>query len=152
MGLRGPPKTPTVILENRGSWRAKTRPGEPKAPAAKNLSCPNWVRKDAVKYWKEIVPHLEGIPGLLAKCDRMALGMLCDALALYVRASKDLEKHGITVDGRTNPAGLVQQRAWMRFARLVKEFGLSPASRAGLSIAEAEGTGGSDASRFFSAG
>lgn len=84
------------------------------------------------------------------RVDRLALGMLCDALALYVKASKEIEKDGITVEERANPAGLVQQRAWQRFVRLVKEFGLSPASRAGLSVEEVES--GRDAERFFSAG
>ena len=153
MGKRGPPKTPTAILNMRGSWRAKTRKGEPKPPAAKKgkLRCPNWVRKDANKYWKEIVPHLEEIPELLTKVDRLALGMLCDALALYVKASKEIEKEGATrAAGRANSAGLVQQRAWQRFVRLAKEFGLSPASRAGLRVEEVES--GRDVERFFSTG
>lgn len=137
----------------RESWRAKTRKGEPRLDGAQRgeLRCPNWVSKDARKFWKEIVPHLEGIPGLLTKVDRHALGMLCDALGLYVKASKLLQKEGlVTPDGHAHPAGVVQHRAWQRFVRLVKEFGLSPASRAGLTVEEVEN--GTDAERFFSAG
>lgn len=151
MGKRGPPKTPTVILKNRGSWRAKTRGGEPDFGTVKTLRRPSWLRKDAAKHWKEIVPHLEAIPGLLSKVDRLAIGMLCDSLAIYIKASKDIEKNGIVIDGRTNPATTVQQKAWMRFARLIREFGLSPASRAGLDV-KTEEKSDADVSRFFKSG
>ena len=35
MGIRGPAPTPTPILALHGSWRAKTRAGEPRPPQGK---------------------------------------------------------------------------------------------------------------------
>lgn len=161
MGKRGPQKTPTAILKLRDSWRAKTRKGEPKAEASEpGLKCPNWVSKEAKKFWKEIVPHLEAVPGLVRRIDRLALGMLCDALAHYIKAKREIEKKGITIKGASgsqisNPANLVLQRAYTRFAKLVREFGMTPAARASIDIGEGEGRkrGGDDRkSRFFSSG
>ena len=65
MGKRGPPKTPTKILQMQGSWRAKDRKGEPEPEAAVAPKCPSWVPVVGREKWDEIVGPLEDAGRLL---------------------------------------------------------------------------------------
>ena len=78
----------------------------------------------------------------------MALGMLCDALAHYLKAKKEVEKSGVR-----DRANITLQRAYQRFYKLMREFGMTPASRASIEVEDSEGRerGGNDKSRYFSA-
>lgn len=137
MGLRGPPPTPTKLLEARGSWRAKARKGEPRPPTAKP-ACPQWLPKEAKAEWRRQVKELEQ-QGTIALLDRAFLTAFCEAWAEYVEACKLIQKHGMiikTTDGNLiqNPVVSIRNKAYQRMLAIGKEFGFSPSARARLSI------------------
>ena len=86
-------------------------------------------------------PELERL-GLLTLVDRAAFTALCLAWARLHAAEKALADHGMVLDdGRLNPAIRVSARATDQIVRLSHEFGLTPASRAGLAVAVPKGEG-----------
>src|SRR5581483_7260694 len=92
MGRRGPPPTPTKILELRGSWRAKERPGEPQPPPGAP-PMPEWLSEEARAEWQRMAPELEAL-GLLSVLDRAALAAYCQAYAELVEATALLNREG----------------------------------------------------------
>src|ERR1700719_2191433 len=76
-------KTPTAILDAKGSFIAKPdrkRPNEPKSDHPIG-SPPKYLSKDCKKIWKEIAKRL--LPGVALESDR-------DAFELMVRLTADL--------------------------------------------------------------
>lgn len=145
-----------MTLERRGAWRAKSadrrdeveaKPGRP--------TCPAFLPQAAKTEWKRIVPLLAEM-GLLAHIDRALLAAYCQAWSDFKASSKLLEDFGRLVTSEKDvtyqhPAvGLVNNAA-ERLRKLGAEFGLSPASRAGLKAPAAAETG-TDKSRFFTTG
>lgn len=137
MGKRGPRPTSTAKLQLRGSWRGKTvaRKNEVKAkPAVPNP--PAAMSKEAKAEWKRVVKELDAL-GLIAKIDRAALSILCNAWSDYVEARAKLKKTGKTFTNekceiKPHPFVKIQNDAAALWHRMCKEFGLAPASRAGL--------------------
>ena len=75
MGRRGPPPTLTKILELRGSWKAKTRPHEPKVKAEKP-AMPDCLGEEAKAIWRKVIAQLH-TSGLLAKVNGWMLARYC---------------------------------------------------------------------------
>ena len=81
MGKRGPKPTPTKILQNRGSWRGKKNPNEPRPELATvETPPPSWLNPQAKEHWQEISEFL-CVRGLLTVADRPALALLCSQKA-----------------------------------------------------------------------
>ena len=83
---------------------------------------------------------------VLTDADPVALGLLCDALAEYIAARAEVERAGRTYETvsesggvmiRAHPAVAIQADAWRRAKLMLTEFGLTPASRAKVSVADA---------------
>src|SRR5262245_50932234 len=85
MAGRGPAPTPTSVLEARGSWRAKTRAGEPRLPTERP-SGPAWLSKEAQAEWRRVTRELLRM-GVLAKADRAMLAEYCEAWSELVELS-----------------------------------------------------------------
>lgn len=94
---------------------------------------PSFLRGDARREWRRIVPELEQ-RGILARIDLAVLAMYCGAWGRYVEAEKMVKKHGaVTVA----PSSYEQKSHWLTIAdkaqdqlrRLATELGLSPAAR-----------------------
>lgn len=135
MGKRGPKKTPTGILNLRGSWRGRERGDEVKVKSAVP-NPPAMLNGEAKAEWKRVVKELDAL-GLIAKLDRAALTILCNAWSDYVAARKDLKKEGNTYANdkgeiKAHPLVKIMNDAQTCWYRMCKEFGLAPASRAGL--------------------
>jgi phage terminase small subunit len=131
MGKRGPAKTPTKILEQRGSWRAKTRPEEPE-PGELNIAAPEWLSGVALEMWNELTEQL-GEAGIAKGTDRLMLATLCKSYAEWRGAmspSARLEWTGVLI-------------------RLAREFGMTPASRAGVSATKTAKKDRQSKTRFF---
>ena len=144
MGRRGPQKTPTATLAARGSWRAKIRTGEP-VPPDQPVIAPEWLGDAGRAVWSQIAPALEAM-GVLTQIDTGALGRYCELWVRWIHASKYLREHGETCEIRDKygesvgeaPRSQVAIVAKLSelLARLEREFGLTPAARAGISISE----------------
>lgn len=138
MGKRGPRKTPTGILQLRGSWRAgvgkrisevKVKSEVPNPPAMLN--------REGKAEWKRVVKELDAL-GLIAKIDRAGLSILCNAWSDYVGARSQLKKLKDRIyenekgEIKAHPFVKIMNDALTQWHRMCKEFGMAPASRAGL--------------------
>lgn len=144
MGKRGPSRTPTRLLELRGSWRAKTREGEP-TPRRVKPRCPDWLSEDAKQTFAVVVRRLWAME-VGTRTDEEAIARYADLLVQYRRASEFITKHGdaYVVRGRRGPNGEEglpigfkpypqakrQEALATLLLRLEKEFGLTPSARA----------------------
>lgn len=147
MGRRGPKPTPTSILRARGSWRAKTRSREPQPPRARP-TCPRWLRPDAKRTWRALVPQLQAM-GVLAGIDRNALAQYCTVFARWREAEEFLQKHGPIIVLRNKDGEMIRyidrpevDRAKGLLSLLQQigsRFGLTPADRVALSMPSPKG-------------
>ena len=139
-GLKGPAPTPTKILELRGSWRAKTRHGEPQPPPA-GQAPPEWLTPEAIPVWDRLVPRL-AIMGLFTTLDIEAVGRYCMLFAQWHKAMSLVAQRGMTYPLRDKlgqitgfaeyPEIGMAIRLGPLLTRLEQMFGLSPAARARL--------------------
>jgi phage terminase small subunit len=143
MGKRGPKKTPTATLAQRGSWRAKERKAEPEAgPLAALPDPPGDMPDAAAVYWRNMAPTLHA-SGRLKVDDLPAFGRYCRAMARFVE-----------LDGMLD----VSDRAWIMNMRdlhtMLREydarFGLTPSDRAEMALPDrTKDSEGEGKSRFF---
>lgn len=132
MARPGPAPTPTAQLKLAGSWRAKTRKGEPK-PDVEAPNCPSWLDTEAKREWKRIVPQLTKL-GLLTQIDRADLTAYCESWSAYANACRVIQAEGAIV---ASTRGTLTKHPMMRIkneerAAMLKfsqEFGLSPSAR-----------------------
>jgi len=140
VGRRGPVRTPTRVLELHRSWRAKARADEPE-PERKRPVCPRWLRDEAKRVWRELIPQLESM-GTLGRCDRNALARYCQTWAKWRVAEEFLAESGDVYVRRGDsgkieaikeyPQASLALRLADQLLKLEREFGLTPSARAGL--------------------
>lgn len=78
MGRRGTKPMPTALLEAAGSWRAKTREGEPE-PEPLEHAAPGNLAGEALRVWNDLRPRLTW----LGATDRNTLARYCIASAKF---------------------------------------------------------------------
>lgn len=129
MGKRGPRPTPTAELDRRGSWRGKTRSEEPK-PADAVVGPPKWIGTYGRAMWRAHAAEMRRL-GLLRTLDVRPFALACRAYHDYRTATKRLDGSGLMPEVRR---ALIaeQDKAWSRCVKLMREFGMTPASRPGL--------------------
>ena len=113
--MPGPPKTPTAKLLKRGSWRADDRPDVDVTPLSELPEPPGYMCDIAVAKWIEYGDRSIA-DRTLARSDLLALEMLAVTYADWRNAEDSRERMQL-------------QAAVLRW---VKEFGLTPSSRAGV--------------------
>ena len=141
MGKRGPQPTPTAQLEARGSWLAKLPERKRETAVAVIVdipSAPEWLTPSAVLLWDSITREAQD-GGTLSCMDLSMCGFLCERLSQYIAlrdnafsAQPVLVKDGLA---RTNPIIIQRNEAQRDCIRLLRELGMSPASRVGLVLA-----------------
>lgn len=91
MGSRGPAALPSNVHALRGNPSKKPLSSliDDFSPEVEIPDCPAWVWPEAKKEWKRITPELEKY-GLIAKVDRAALVLYCQAWGEYVWAKRRL--------------------------------------------------------------
>ena len=115
---RGRKKTPTAILEKRGSWRAKTRQHEPiYDPVKSDMAIPSILKAEGKKIWKDIFPRLANM-GVLTDVDLAAFTRYCFYWQRWKEALKKPE---------TKISDLVKLENII--LKLEQQFGLTPVSR-----------------------
>ncbi len=139
--MPGPPRTPTKILEGRGSWRAKKRRGEVRPPAGRPIQ-PAGLAPAGRTIWKNLLAMLEQA-GLLAQIDGYLLERY---VRLYLRwrdAERRLAREGQVLDFQTregvlvrrrNPLTSISRELHAELLKVERQFGMSPAARAGLDV------------------
>ncbi len=155
MGKRGPQKTPTKMLEARGSWRANGRDAEPEPEPISGADCPEWIPELGQKWWPQICNELAAM-NVLTTADLLAVGLLVDSLAQWLEYREVVKRDGVFLTHPQSghkilhPAYRASKDAWEQVLKVSREFGMTPASRANLSVSKETGSGGKkDKSRFF---
>ena len=102
--------------------------------------CPKHLTGEARRHWKLKSQELYDA-GLLAKLDGGLLAALCQAWGHWVKAEKELAKHGsvtLTIHGtlKQSPYVVVARDAMEQYRKLAVEFGMSPSSRSRVSAAD----------------
>lgn len=147
---------PTKLKRLRGTARKDRVPeNEPEPDADEKLLMepPDEISDKAKKHWRKIARELYDA-GLLTNLDRDALMMYCQSYAEWVEATEMIRKYGpvIMINERTiervnkktgertiekaggqpaqNPAWLIKDRCEKTMKAILKEFGMSPSSRA----------------------
>ena len=139
MGKRGPAKKPTAIRLAEGNpGRLPINENEP-TPEQAVPHKPKILKGEALAEWNRIVPVLQEM-GVLTKADGVALANYCLAWARLCSAQAHIDEHGnttVTPTGhlRKNPNVEIAEAAQRLCKTFLAEFGLSPSSRSGISVA-----------------
>lgn len=109
---------------------------------AQKFKIPTDIESDAKEYMKTVLAKLEE-NGILENVDSAALTMLARNYSTFIRASKQLEKDGITyMSDRNNiqphPAIKIANDAQSKAMKVMEEFGLTAKSRKKLKIEKDE--------------
>ena len=140
-------RLPTEIKRQRGTLRDdRTNPNEPQSPLA-IPPVPTWLSEEGQKSFIELSTLLHDM-SVLTQADEVSLTLLCDAYGDYKQAKEVINTLGPTQDvtsreGHTKsiqrPEVLIANQAFTRVFQLLKEFGLTPSSRAKVNAIENQG-------------
>jgi len=131
-------QVPTEIKKQRGTLRKdRLNPNEPVLPSVLP-PIPSWLSEDGQKAFSELSTLLHDM-SVLTQADEIALTLLCDAYSEYKKAKEIVNKLGATIDiisreGNSKPTirpeVQIANQSFVRIFQLLKEFGLTPSSRA----------------------
>lgn len=137
--MPGPPKTPTAILEARGSWLAKTRTNEPEATGEPEK--PAHLTGLASEAWDRLLPLLMGL-GVAGAVDADALARYCSIYARWRACEAFIAKHGMVLPALDADGKLCDMKEFPQVGRasrladqllrLEQQFGMTPSARATL--------------------
>ena len=137
MGKRGTPRTPTAILKLRGSDLVSSRANEPDALAG-NLELLESVSvsDEATRIFKRLAKSLQAMR-VLGSQDATALSILASTLAKGENAARQVfESGGDVIDSPhgkiVNPWSKIRDAALESSFKMLKEFGLTPATRSNV--------------------
>ena len=164
MGARGPARTPTAILAQRGSTLTRGRIRTEPEPPDGQPGPPAWLTPAAADVWPEVVEILDAVPGLLTTVDGWALGRYCEAFVDWVRCVAFVRENGEgrmvpKYDKSGNEIGEYYQyypeaSSRLKYEKLLAvleaKFGLTPADRSRVVVAK-QPSEVPDKSRFFGA-
>jgi P27 family predicted phage terminase small subunit len=140
-------RLPTEIKRQRGTLREdRTTPNEPQSPLS-IPPVPTWLSEEGQKSFVELSTLLHDM-SVLTQADEVSLTLLCDAYGDYKQAKEVINTLGPTQDvtsreGHTKsiqrPEVVIANQAFVRVFQLLKEFGLTPSSRAKVNAIENQG-------------
>ena len=140
IGRSGRKSKPTVLKLLAGNpGRRPLNQDEPK-PKVRLPRVPEHLSEAARKEWRRLGGMLVGM-GVMTEADGDALALLCTSWARWLEAEEQLRRYGIVIK---SPSGYPIQSPYLSIARqsmaevrsLLSEFGLTPASRSRVSVAE----------------
>ena len=135
----GRPATPTATKKLQGTYRPDRDGGSDARLRSNTPTCPAWLDKDAKAEWRRIANELHDA-GLLKFVDRAALAAYCQAWARWMQAELLVQKIGLvvkTTNGNIipSPAVGIANVAMRDMIKALREFGMTPSSRARLIVA-----------------
>ena len=154
-------RLPTELKKQRGTLRKdRLNENEPKLPSV-IPPIPTWLSEDGQKAFSELSNLLHDM-SVLTQADELALTLLCDAYSEYKNAKEVVNQLGATVEvmsreGNSKPTirpeVQIANQAFVRVFQLLKEFGLTPSSRAKVNAIEnASSTPDVKIENFFNSG
>lgn len=148
------PRIPTKMKMLKGTFRRNEAPANEPEPAVLDAAPkpPSHLNRWAKTMWRDTAAELLAL-GMLTKIDLYSLEVLCEQYGIY-RELKDaithLEQPGgsrikISIakylagqNSQTIPEYAAMRGAFERYTALLKEFGLSPASRSRIDVPRKE--------------
>jgi P27 family predicted phage terminase small subunit len=135
---KGRKPTPTNILKIRGSWRAKTRPNEPK-PEVMKIKAPEFLGPREREIFDKMAEKLFDL-GVLTEIDAGALTRYASILVRWMDAAKQMadgvpsfmpvkDESGKVKGFIPTPPYMVFNKSSEQLLKLESEFGLTPAAR-----------------------
>ncbi len=154
--MPGPPKKPTAMLKKRGSRLVDKRKNEITPPAGAP-EAPSWMliksgrgkkkltvtekkfNRITQAEWNSKTKQLLAM-GVLTEWEQTPLAMFCQAIAEYVIVTDQIDLKNMVYETdkgnyAQDPIVGVRNRVFKKVVELAKQFGMTPASRAGLSVA-----------------
>lgn len=139
-----PKRLPTELKKQRGTLRKdRMNPNEPVLPSV-IPPIPTWLSEDGQKAFAELSTLLHDM-SVLTQADELALTLLCDAYSEYKKAKEVVNELGATMEvisreGNSKPTirpeVQIANQSFVRVFQLLKEFGLTPSSRAKVNAIE----------------
>lgn len=134
------PKPSALKLLQGNPGKRKLNKSEPHPTGVPD--CPPELDADAKHEWTRISTELLAL-GLLTSVDRAALAAYCQSWSGWISAVQHIQNEGAVI---ANPSGRMVKNPWIEIGnaaldnvrRFAVEFGLTPSSRARLSVGEAE--------------
>lgn len=137
---------PKEVKELRGTLRPCRESGDSVEVDRTIPEPPDWLDKTAKDAYNDIVKIVSDM-GVMSKGDSLALSLLVDAYKRYLDARKDLKKNGQVEESfnsngakvrKKNPSIDIAFEAHTKMMNILREFGLTPASRSKVSSVEDE--------------
>lgn len=128
---------PQALKKRQGTYRKDRDKGNlDEALPKKKPTCPSWLDDDAKKEWRRISKDLYEA-GLLRNVDGTALANYCHNYSTWKQASLLVQEKGLlikTTNGNIiqSPALGIANVAGREVMKALKEFGMTPSSRARL--------------------
>ena len=127
---------PQALKKLQGTYRPDRDGGAESKLSNKKPTCPAWLDKDAKNEWRRISKDLYDA-GLLRNVDGTALANYCHNYSIWKQASLLVQEKGILVITKNkniiqNPALGIANVAARDMMKALKEFGMTPSSRARL--------------------
>ncbi|MCK5602249.1 P27 family phage terminase small subunit [Candidatus Pacearchaeota archaeon] len=151
----GRPQKPVKQLKLQGTYR-EDRHGECMQIEPNKPDCPEWLSETAKFHWTEISQMLYDM-GMVSKIDHLALSLLVDALADWIKYSKSANMLKVAYYENAagnlvmHPAITAKNKSWELLLKVVREFGMSPASLRSVAAKPKEDKPvGKDKGRFLS--
>lgn len=140
MARTGRPKRPTALRVLEGKADKADASSEPQ-PDPTTPTKPAWLPKEAAAEWDRVAPELERL-GLFTSVDGAAFIAYCLQWDVMVKAAADIEVRGVLIPGARgrgelvrNPSVQSMRDAASTMRSFATEYGLTPQSRARMSIA-----------------
>ena len=154
-------RLPTELKKQRGTLRKdRLNENEPKLPSV-IPPIPTWLSEDGQKAFSELSNLLHDM-SVLTQADELALTLLCDAYSEYKNAKEVVNQLGATMEVTSRegnsksvirPEVQIANQSFVRVFQLLKEFGLTPSSRAKVNAIEnSVGTPDVKIENFFNSG
>jgi len=154
-------RLPTELKKQRGTLRKdRLNENEPKLPSV-IPPIPTWLSEDGQKAFSELSNLLHDM-SVLTQADELALTLLCDAYSEYKNAKEVVNQLGATMEVTSRegnsksvirPEVQIANQSFVRVFQLLKEFGLTPSSRAKVNAIEnASSTPDVKIENFFNGG
>ncbi len=150
MGRRGPKPQPTKLKELRGNPGRRPLPeNEPQPETLPFLpKPPSFLDRAAKAHWKKVGPTLQA-SGLLTTIDLTAFAMYCHVYSAWLNAVKEAQKVDLTY---VTDSGQIKAHPWHKIAsdyldqtfKMMREFGMTPSSRTGITVVMPESVDGLD--------
>lgn len=95
------------------------------------ITPPRYLAGYAYSAWKELVPLLNSA-GLVKQVDKPLVIALCQQIQLQRMAYEDINKNGLSMGSRKNPAAAIINDSTTKIKSLSDALGLSPQARASI--------------------